>query len=288
MPEIIALPVTAWQPTLDPQLQASALRELENGNLLLLPTLPFELAGAEFPLLGAPSGKAKNISWNAARGVRGVGPGGDPALLHAMMARYASHTRSLLDGLLPSYRHSVQQGNTSFRPVEIRDRMTSWRKDDKLLHVDSFPASPTRGQRILRVFTNIHPQQAVRVWKLGSSFDELAQRYVSALPVWANASSPLLHRLGITKARRSLYDWCMLRIHDSMKADAGYQQQAGQTPHGFTPGQTWIAFTDQVTHAALSGQHALEQTYLLPVDAMATPALSPLAVLQRQVGRPLA
>ena len=288
MPEIIALPVTAWQPTLDPALQVSALRELESGNVLLLPQLPFELDGAELPLFDALPGDAKNISWNATRGVRGVGPSGDPAMLQALLARYAGHTRSVLDALVPSYGNSLQQGNTSFRPVEIRDRTTSWRKDDTLLHVDSFPASPTRGRRILRVFTNIHPHKTVRMWKLGSSFEELTTRYASSVPALANASSPLLHWLGITKARRSLYDWCMLHIHDRMKADARYQQQAAQAPHAFAPGQTWIAFTDQVTHAALSGQHALEQTYLLPVDAMATPALSPLAVLERQIGRPLA
>jgi hypothetical protein len=91
----------------------------------------------------------------------------DAALLAALMQRYARQTRSLLAGLLPSYQAHLQQGKGSFRPVEIAGRVTSWRKDDTRLHVDSFPASPTQGRHILRVFTNIHPQDAPRVWKLG-------------------------------------------------------------------------------------------------------------------------
>ncbi len=41
-------------------------------------------------------------------------------------------------------------------------------------------------------------------------------------------------------------------------------------------------------HAALSGQHAFEQTYLLPVGAMLDEAGSPLRVLERLTGRTLA
>ncbi len=32
-----------------------------------------------------------------------------------------------------------------------------------------------------------------------------------------------------------------------------------------------MAFTDQVSHAAMAGQYQLEQTFLLPVDAMDEP-----------------
>jgi len=53
----------------------------------------------------------------------------------------------------------------------------------------------------------------------------------------------------------------------------------------FPAGSTWIAFTDQVSHAATAGQYQLEQTFLLPVDAMADPERSPLRVLERIMGR---
>ena len=37
------------------------------------------------------------------------------------------------------------------------------------------------------------------------------------------------------------------------------------------PGTTWICFTDQVLHAAMSGQHLLEQTFVLEPENMLRP-----------------
>ena len=48
-----------------------------------------------------------------------------------------------------------------------------------------------------------------------------------------------------------------------------------------------MAFTDQVSHAAMAGQFQLEQTFLLPIDAMLDPQRSPLRILERLIGRPL-
>jgi hypothetical protein len=93
--------------------------------------------------------------------------------------------------------------------------------------------------------------------------------------------------LGITKRRRSDYDHYMLRLHDRMKADLAYQSSAAQKPYEFPAGSSWIVFTDQVSHAAMSGQYALEQTFHLPVDAMQDPSQSPLRILERVVGRQL-
>ena len=46
-----------------------------------------------------------------------------------------------------------------------------------------------------------------------------------------------------------------------------------------------MVFTDQVSHAALAGHFALEQTFYLPVSAMVTPDTAPLRVLERLTGR---
>jgi hypothetical protein len=62
----------------------------------------------------------------------------------------------------------------------------------------------------------------------------------------------------------------------------------------FPPGASWITFTDQVAHKALSGQYALEQTCIVPFGAMLQPEHAPLTVLERIAGarltapRPLA
>ena len=79
----------------------------------------------------------------------------------------------------------------------------------------------------------------------------------------------------------------MLQLHDLMKADTEYQQGAVQTRVEFPAGSTWIAFTDQVSHAAMAGQYQFEQTFLLPVDAMQRPEHSPLRILERIKQRPL-
>jgi hypothetical protein len=55
----------------------------------------------------------------------------------------------------------------------------------------------------------------------------------------------------------------------------------------FDAGATWFCFTDQVLHAALAGHAALEQTFYLPVEAMAAPSTSPLRVLEGLTGRAL-
>src|SRR5262249_10297623 len=66
-----------------------------------------------------------------------------------------------------------------------------------------------------------------------------------------------------------------------------YQERAPQTAFDFPAGSAWVVFTDAVSHAAMAGQYQLEQTFLLPVDAMADPASSPLRALERLRGRAL-
>ena len=80
----------------------------------------------------------------------------------------------------------------------------------------------------------------------------------------------------------------MLGIHDRMKADATYQLEVPQVELTIPPGTTWACYTDSVSHAAMSGQFAFEQTFYLPVSAMKDPERAPLRVLERLVGRPLA
>ena len=188
---------------------------------------------------------------------------------------------------LSHYRDRLEVGRTSFRPVEIEGRPTSWRKDDTRLHIDSFPATPVQGRRILRVFSNVNPAGRARVWRIGEEFEPLARRYAGRLRVpWPGAPS-LLRLFRVTKSRRSPYDSLMLQLHDSMKADATYQAEALQQRVEFPSGSTWVAFTDQVSHAAMAGQYQLEQTFMLPVNAMIDEHRSPLRILERLMGRKL-
>jgi hypothetical protein len=91
----------------------------------------------------------------------------------------------------------------------------------------------------------------------------------------------------VTKSLRSEYDHLMLHLHDTMKRDDRYQQEAPQETMDFPAGSVWVCFSDQVVHAAMSGQHMIEQTFHLPVDRQYNPQSSPLAVLTRLAGHPL-
>jgi hypothetical protein len=158
---------------------------------------------------------------------------------------------------------------------------------DTRLHIDSFPASPVQGQRILRVFTNVNPEGRPRSWRIGEDFDGVARHFAPQLRPPVPGAALMLRAFGVTKTRRSAYDALMLQLHDAMKADAAYQAGAPQTAFDFPAGSSWIAFTDQVSHAAMAGQYQLEQTFLLPVGAMRDERRSPLRVLERLKGRPL-
>jgi hypothetical protein len=203
------------------------------------------------------------------------------------MHRFSEAADALVGGLLPAYRDRLTRGRASFRPAEIAGRKTTWRKDDTRLHVDSFPATPSGGRRILRLFSNVNPEGRARTWRVGDDFDAVARRFAPQLRVPLPGSGHLLALLRVTKSPRSAYDALMLQLHDLMKADEDFQTRSPQTVVNFPAGSTWLAFTDQVSHAATAGQYQLEQTFLLPVDAMHEPERSPLRVLERIKGRRL-
>jgi hypothetical protein len=264
---------------------------LERGAVLFFPRLTFEVEPAEQPLFSPEIvASAKNVSYDPRQDrVAGTTAEGRQAeALKRLLSRFNRLTVGLMNQLLPSYRGRLEAGRTSFRPIEIAGRASSWRKDDTRLHIDSFPATPVHGRRILRVFSNVNPSGQPRTWRVGEAFEQLAARFVGDLrPQWPG-SAAVLRLLRVTKSRRSPYDALMLQLHDRMKSDAGYQAHVPQVRFDFPAGSTWIAFTDQVSHAAMAGQFQLEQTFLLPVSAMTEPERSPLRILERLAGRPLA
>jgi hypothetical protein len=285
-----SLDVTAWQGPFSPEIVARAADALESGKLLYAPQLPFELSEAERRFLSPDclDGKSKNVSYRPDSGVlKGThcrGAEGDELL--AMLQRYYNLASDLLKMLCPSYSLRLTPGFTSYRPAEIAGRSTSWRHDDTRLHVDAFPSRPMQGLRILRVFTNVHPQMP-RVWRVGEHFEQVAANFLPGIKPPLPGVASLLRWLRIVKGRRTEYDHYMLGIHDHMKADEAYQSKVSQTHIAIPPGATWICYTDSVSHAAMSGQFAFEQTFYLPVNAMNAPGRSPLRVLERLVGRTL-
>ncbi|MGE3151049.1 MAG: Kdo hydroxylase family protein [Nitrospiraceae bacterium] len=283
--------IDRWEGPFPAEAQAQAVDALESGRLLYLPRLSFVLDQAERHFLSPQwsDGKAKNVSYDPVKDdLRGTTVRHQERLaLRHMMARYAAQARSLLESLVPSYRAHLSQARTSFRPVEVMGRIQSFKRDDRLLHTDAFPSRPSRGHRILRVFSNVNPDGQDRIWRVGEPFEAMARKFIGGLRPPLPGLHALLAVLRITKGGRTLYDSFMLQLHDRVKKDQTYQDRAPQTSLALKPGSTWIVFTDQVLHAALSGQYLFEQTFHLPVDAQHRLELAPLRVLERLTGRAL-
>lgn len=271
----------------DPKLQLEAVSALENGRVVYLPKMAFLVRKDEEVLLHPEilaSGE-KNVSFDIkTQRLAGV----DDSQLHFkmefMIERFAHFSRGLVEQLFPQYQSSIRWGRTSYRPAEVEGRVTSKRKDDTRVHVDAFPSTPVHGQRILRVFSNINPYGAPRVWHLGESFPRLLSHFASRLPAYSPFKAHVLKWLKATRDFRSAYDHYMLYLHDTMKLDDDYQQNLTKFDFDFPAKSTWIVFTDQVSHAALKGQFLLEQTFYLPVDAMQNPELSPLKQWEKSLG----
>jgi hypothetical protein len=162
----------------------------------------------------------------------------------------------------------------------------SWRKDDSRLHIDAFPSRPNGGERILRVFSNVSPVED-RVWRVGEPFEAMAKTLLPRIARPLPGTAALLAAVRATKGRRTEYDHLMLGLHDRAKEDLAYQRDCAQETVRFAPGTTWLCFSDQVMHAAVSGQFMLEQTIHLPLSALQDPTRSPLAILERLTGRAL-
>ncbi len=265
-----------------------AVEALESGQVIVLPDCGFALGPQEQALLTPRLlGRAKNISLAPSGHLKHtVASGTERTALEAMMSRFAAHTKELVEDLLPAYRGRLRQARTSFRPAEIEGRSSSALRDDTRLHVDAFPSTPMRGRRILRLFANINPTEP-RIWNIGEPFAELARRFLPKARIRPAAWNAALAMMGATKGRRTPYDDLMLGLHDGVKLDLAYQRDCPKERMAFAPGTAWLCYTDQVMHAAIKGQHALEQTFHLAVEDMADPATSPLRVLERMTGRSL-
>ncbi len=289
MSSIVALDLAGWRPAVTSDAQQAAVRALEDGGVLVLPHVNVALLPGEDRFL-SPSwsdGRAKNISLDGAalKGARGAPA--DLAALAALIGRFAADASALVTTLFPRYAPYVKRARTSYRPQPAVGRDVSWRKDDSRLHVDAFPSRPTHGERILRVFSNLNPA-ADRVWRVGEPFEAMARTLLPGVSRPLPGSAAALALLHVTKGPRSEYDHLMLGLHDRAKADLAYQRDCAQQVVRFAPGTTWLCFSDQVMHAAVSGQYMLEQTIHLPVSALYDATSSPLAILRRITGRPLA
>lgn len=285
------LSINSWHAKISLEEQQRAIQALESGQVVYLPQLKFSLKGDENKFLSPEIAdeKSKNIRLD----LRNEKLGGancaaaDLPELKNMLARFAMQTKQLVIAMFPRYVLNLEMARTSFRPVEVLGRASSYRKDDTRLHVDAFPSTPNQGRRILRVFSNVNPLGKPRVWRVGEPFAVVTKRFFPQLPKPFPGAAKIMQGLRLTRGYRTDYDHYMLNMHNQMKADLAYQKNAEQSEIHFPPNSTWMVYTDVVSHAAMGGQYLFEQTFHLPATAMQNPELSPLRILEKVAGRAL-
>jgi hypothetical protein len=277
--------------------------QLEAGKILLIDGLPYDFPQADRDFLlqqrQSGSGLHKNISYRPKQDMlRGSDSDSkeDVERLHKIMRHFSEEIVGLLTRVLAPYAPHWSLDYASYRPEEEQGRDLSVHKRNDLLHVDAFPSRPTRGGRILRCFTNINPTRT-RNWLTTDRFPALAEKYARAAGLDEIARSgdskgsllnTLKRTIGFKTVDRSPYDKFMLRFHDYLKENSDFQQNCAKVHINFPPMATWMCYTDSVPHAVLSGQYALEQTFIIPLRALVTPEKSPIRVLEKMAGMPLA
>lgn len=278
--------------------------ELEEGNIIFFPQTPFPFPQADIDFLltqrqGASKAR-KNIAYKPQLDKITNHDTKDPGStekLRAILRNYSIRVTDFLSHLLSPYAQDWKHDYASFRPFQEKGRNLRLRARNDLLHVDAFPTRPLHGTRILRFFTNINPVES-RHWITSKGFADLAERYANevSLPATMNYDlksrlqrkmKQLLRLVGVKIPLRSPYDAFMLNIHNYLKENEEFQKNCPKDHWDFPPHSCWAVFTDQVSHAALAGQYALEQTFLIPQHALLCPEKSPASVLERLSGRNL-
>ncbi len=274
---------------------------LEKGQILFFQALPFHFPVDDRDFLLAQEWTElrlhKNVSYRPSEDVlRGVsGNAKTIGRLQTIMRNYSAQVIEFLTKFLPPYAGKWNIDFSSFRPIEEEGRDLPIHKRNDLLHVDAFPSRPTRGGRILRVFTNLNPKRP-RVWNTTENFESLARQFAESAGLREIAEDDSMitrtvqswgEKLGFRGMGRTPYDMFMLRFHDYLKENANFQASCPKYRLEFPPLATWIVYTDCVAHAVMSGQYAIEQTLLIPPQALVTPQVAPYRILEGIAGRPL-
>lgn len=269
-------------------LQKKAVASLEEGKVLHFPELSFPLFPEEksFCSPDAVDPESKIIMYDFKKDLlQGALCEEERESLHLknFLRRYALVSRKFVASLIPQYASSLIVAETSLRPLDINP----FHKKRGRLHVDASPENPTKGYRLLRLFTNINQHGRPRLWRIGEPFERVVKRFAHKISAPLPGSASLLKFFKMTRQLRTPYDHYMLGMHNKMKQDDIYQSVVEKEETSFAAGSSWLVYTDQVSHAVLSGQHVLEQTFYLPPLSMQDKGTAPLHVLEKHLQRPL-
>jgi len=278
---------------------------LERGDIVHFPRCPIELPD-ESDLQFLREGVAgrlrnKNISYHpetdSVPGLRA-----EPDLVaraQRILKQHAGRVEAFLARTMPTLTRDWTVGTSSFRPIQEKGRDLSPHASNELVHFDAGAYGRTNGDRILRFFVNVNPVED-RVWATRGAFPDVYARFGRAAHVTpdtrrrASLEPGALDRLrtgflrtiaaaGLPQAMlidSSPYDRTMRQFHNFMKDEPAFRDDmSSQVEIRFAPFSAWMVLTDMVSHASLSGQYALVNTFLLRLRNCRLPDLAPYRIL---------
>jgi len=250
--------------------------------------------------------KLKNISYHPeadrVTGLDDQSPIKD--LAHETLSEFRNRVTHFLETVMPALATGINAGTCSFRPLQEQGRKLKPHASNELVHVDAGAYGATNGDRILRFFVNVNPD-VDRIWASKGAFPDLFQKYAKEAGLFENLK-PSLERGAMGQLRTAMlkglagvglplapmldsspYDRVMRKFHNYMK-DTPEFQEAMETHETFTfePYTSWMVLTDTVSHASVSGQHALVYTGLLRLDSCRHPELAPFNIVKSAVETP--
>lgn len=266
---------------------------LESGEILVFADCPFPLPTPEERQFlfrqRVLSRFHKNITYNPANG-RVAGFDRQPAqavqLLQSTLARFSRCACCWLAEFLPQYAAAWRPDRASYRPEEEALRKLRPTARNDLLHLDAFPTRPSHGDRLLRLYVNLHASEP-RVWATSDPFATLLERFGPhvGLPPAASSWPRRLVQLFRPDADGRSYDQFMLKLHHFLKRNDDFQERSAKKLWHFPSGSAWLLFTDGLSYAELRGQHALEHSFFVPARALTLPERAPAALLDKACGR---
>lgn len=278
--------------------------ELERGRIVAFPDCPIELPSPEdLSFLREEMPKVlnfKNISYHP-ESDRIVGIKGNKETVdrtHALLKAHSRRVQEFLGRSIPALAKDWMIGTSSFRPMQERGRDLSAHASNELVHVDAGAYGATHGDRILRFFVNVNPSED-RVWITKGAFPDLYKRFGERAGLTRVGSDDsleegLFDRLRTATAKAisaivpparlidsSPYDRAMRRFHNFMKDTPDFQSTAeGHLEFRMKPFWAWMVFTDMVSHAVISGQHAFVDTFVVPLRNCRLQEMAPINILK--------
>ncbi len=283
---------------------------LESNHIVYFPRCPIPLpdsATLEFLRTGLSARlKLKNVSYHP-EADRVTGIEADAATserITAILREHLAGVSGFLQTHMPHLADGWTVGTCSFRPIQERGRNLDPHASSELIHVDAGTYGATDGDRILRFFVNVNPEED-RVWATKGPIEDVLDRFGrdaglidsrGKLTVRLNKAASdrafsrivggLAHVYPLARVLDSSpYDRAMRRLHNFMKDTATFRDdQRGYEEVRFPPYSAWMVFADSVSHGCVSGQYAFITTFILRRRNMRRPEYSPFNVLELHTG----